>query len=286
MHTGLLYILISLSISIYLSKRHATFLRITTANACLVLKLVPGSRLTILQPSQWGRYYYHLCFTDEKTEVLGRLHIYPSHTGWMDGARHQMQALCFQIYTSNHPCSFSSIRWPDPLSVSFFLIFFVDSPLSMVFPSFCGVGWRWGGMERLLACWDFCPLRNNKLFLYIPSSTPFSMELSLSDHSCIAKGKWSCLVFKQYGTHSNCCPGTEGLVSTLECFNWSLPHSLWVMLTSLNTLEWDIDLFFLPPFRSLEYDFQVHPTHSFLDTSDQLPFLYLSETIFHQNFQF
>ena len=173
-----------------------------------------------------------------------------------------------------------------PCLLSFFLIFFVYSSVSMVFPSFCGVGWRWGGMERLLACWDFCPLRNNKLFLYIPSSTPFPMELSLSDHSCTVKGKWSCLVFKQYGTHSNCCPGTEVLVNTLECFNWSLPHSLWVMLTSLNTLEWDINLFFLPAFRSLEYDFQVHPTHSFLDTSDQLPFLYLSETIFHQNFLF
>ena len=112
MHTGLLYILISLSIS----KRHATFLRITTANAYLVLKLVPVSRLTILQPSQWGRYYYHLCFTEEKTEVCGRLRSCPSHIGWMDGARLHMQAPCFQIHISNHPCSLSSIRCPDPLS--------------------------------------------------------------------------------------------------------------------------------------------------------------------------
>jgi len=138
MHTGLLYILISLSIS----KRHATFLRITTANAYLVLKLVPVSRLTILQPSQWGRYYYHLCFTEEKTEVCSRLRSCPSHIGWMDGARLHMQAPCFQIHVSNHPCSLSSIRCPDPLSA------FLLLNLLCGFSSQHGVPkLLWGGVE-------------------------------------------------------------------------------------------------------------------------------------------
>lgn len=142
-----------------------------------------------------------------------------------------------RTHSSNHPTQFP--HSDGHISVDYFLscisiIFFVfvDSPLSMMLPSFCGVGVElsWAGNTSNMLRY----LSSQEQYTLYSSRSPLSptVEMSLAVHNCRAKGKLSCLVVKWYGTHTNCCPGADGLFSTLKCFNCFLPHNLWVILTS------------------------------------------------------
>lgn len=113
------------------------------------------------------------------------------------------------------------------------------------FQAFVGVGvgmGREGKTSGMLRCLS----SQEQWTLYASLPSPHHRNVRLSLHSCTAKEKWSCLVFKQHGTHSNCCPGAESLFSTGKCFNCFLLHNLWVIVTSWNNFEWDSHLFILP----------------------------------------
>lgn len=150
----------------------------------------------------------------------------------------------------------------------------------MILPSFCGVGVElgWAGNTSNMLKY----LSSQEQYALYTSLSPLSptMEMSLAVHSCRAKAKWSCLVFKRYGTHTNCCPGADSLFSTLKCFNCFLPHNLWVILTSWSNCEWGIHLFLLPHCDFQNTVFRLTTTHSFLNPFDQLLSLYLFRNSF------